>query len=200
MTGHLERQSQNPGRRKNIKQPFSVVWSLIIGLNMRKRLGSVGDGLTGTKLDFCFRGMVLPWTLISQSSETRTSTWDGVWWAASFPLWHRHSSSISPLQLASASCVVVITLHCTGLFIFLSPSLYGEQLESMGHGLFLSLLWFDFLSVVLISEPGIWYLFTEWWHKWIGGWICEWFLFLSSPNAPLGERCLHPSWRKAGHS
>lgn len=60
MTGHLERQSQNPGRRKNIKQPFSVVWSLIIGLNMRKRLGSVGDGLTGTKLDFCFRGMVLP--------------------------------------------------------------------------------------------------------------------------------------------
>ena len=74
MTGHLGRQSQNPGRRENIKQPLNVVWSLIIGLNMRKRLGSMGAGLTGAKLDFCFRGMVLPRTLISQSSETRTST------------------------------------------------------------------------------------------------------------------------------
>lgn len=97
MKGHAGRQSRDPDRGKNTRQPISMLWSLIIGLNMGKRRGSLGDGLTGVKQDSSFGGMVVPRTITSQSSETVTSTEMETDELPHFSLWHRQSSSIFPL-------------------------------------------------------------------------------------------------------
>ena len=50
-----------------------------------------------------------------------------------FSLWHRHSSGVSPLYFLLLLALQSSHWYCSDLLIFLRPSLYGEQLDSISH-------------------------------------------------------------------
>lgn len=62
--------------------------------------------------------------------------------------------TVQASPLAPASYIALIMLHCSNLFIFLSPSLNGEQVGGMAHVLLLLLLLLVFMSLVVSSGSG----------------------------------------------
>lgn len=112
----------------------------------------------------------------------------------------RVQASFQCSTLCLLPCCHHATLHWSVYATFFLAKWWATW-EHRPCSIIIVILLFVFMSLVLISEPGTWYLFTERWHEWTDGWfdLKDLFSFLL-PKPWLGERCLHASGRKAGPS